>query len=135
MVSLAPEVMYAALVAGFTGLLWIPIVLNRIREIGLLGALKNPERGVQPKADWAYRLTAAHRNAVENLAVFAPLALAVQVLGMSTPMTAMACMVFFWARVVHAMVYAVGLPVARTLAFTVGFLCEAVLFLHLFAIV
>ena len=44
----------------------------------------------------------------------------------------MACAVYFWARVAHLIVYTLGLPVFRTLAFTVGFLAQAVLALAIF---
>ncbi len=91
MTNQTPELTYGALSAAFTGLLWIPIVLNRFYEIGVWPTLKNPQRGAQPHVDWAYRLASAHHNAVENLVVFAPLALAVHALGMGAPMTALAC--------------------------------------------
>jgi len=48
--------------------------------------------------------------------------------------TVYACAVYFWARVAHLIVYTMGLPVFRTLAFTVGFLAQAVLALAIFKI-
>jgi uncharacterized MAPEG superfamily protein len=42
--------------------------------------------------------------------------------------------VYFWARAAHLIVYTTGLPVFRTLAFTVGFLAKAVLALAIFGI-
>jgi uncharacterized MAPEG superfamily protein len=53
----------------------------------------------------------------------------------STKWTVLACAVYFWARVAHLIVYTMGLPVFRTLAFTVGFLAQAVLVLGIFKIV
>ena len=50
----------------------------------------------------------------------------------STKWTVIACMVYFWARVAHVIVYALGIPVFRTLTFTVGFLAQAVLALAIF---
>ena len=44
----------------------------------------------------------------------------------------LACAVYFWARVAHTIVYTMGLPVFRTLAFTVGFIAQAVLVLAVF---
>ena len=46
-----------------------------------------------------------------------------------------ACAVYFWACVVHLIVYTLGLPIFRTLAFTVGFLAQAVLALAIFKVV
>jgi uncharacterized MAPEG superfamily protein len=43
--------------------------------------------------------------------------------------------VYFWARVAHVIVYSMGLPVFRTLAFTVGFFAQVVLALAIFRIV
>jgi len=131
MSALSPEITYTALSAALTGLLWIPIVLNRLREIGVWAALKNPEPDLQPKAAWAYRLANAHRNAIENLVVFAPLALSVHMLGLGAPATALACALYFWSRLAHAVIYTLGVPVLRTIAFLIGFGAQATLFLRI----
>ena len=47
----------------------------------------------------------------------------------------LACAVYFWARLAHLVVYTMGLPVFRTLAFTVGFVAQAVLALAIFKVV
>jgi uncharacterized MAPEG superfamily protein len=77
----------------------------------------------------------AHDNAIENLIVFAPLVLILSELDYSTKATAYAAAVYFWARVAHLLVYTLGLPVFRTLAFTVGFVAQVVLALGIFRIV
>jgi uncharacterized MAPEG superfamily protein len=64
-------------------------------------------------------------NAVENLVVFAVLVLVAHAAGISNGATATASMVYFWARVVHAIAYALAVPWVRTLAFTVSFLAQA----------
>ncbi len=86
-----------------------------------------PSRNDKPQAEWANRLMFAHDNAVENLVIFAPLVLILNAADYSTKWTVLACAVYFWARVAHLIVYTLGLPVFRTLAFTVGFLAQAVL--------
>lgn len=131
MPQLSVEMHYLVLTAGFTGVLWVPIILNRIIEMGPWTALKNPQPDVRPEADWAYRLANAHRNALENLAVFAPLALAVHVLGVATPTTATASAAFFSSRVAHAIIYTFGIPLLRTIAFFIGFICQVLLAAHL----
>ncbi len=50
----------------------------------------------------------------------------------STESTVIACAVYFWARLAHAIVYTLGIPVLRTLAFTVGFLAQVALVLAVF---
>jgi hypothetical protein len=74
------ELFYLALTAVFTGLLWIPYVLDRfaVRGIGdTVGYPDNPK----PQHPWAQRLMKAHVNAVENLVVFATLVLVASALG------------------------------------------------------
>jgi uncharacterized MAPEG superfamily protein len=127
MTSLSPELLYTALSAALTGSLWIPVIVNRLREMGVWRALKNPEPDVRPRANWAYRLANAHRNAIENLVVFAPLAMSVHVLEIGTTTTASAAAVFFWSRLAHAMIYTFGVPLLRTVAFVLGFGAQATL--------
>ena len=133
--TLSPEITYTALSAGLTGALWMPIIVNRLAEMGMWKALSNPEPDVRPHANWAYRLASAHRNAIENLVVFAPLALAVQLLGLGTGLTATACAAFFWSRVAHVAIYTFGVPLLRTIAFVIGFGAQTVLFLRLFGLI
>lgn len=125
--ALTAELQATAFSALFTGLLWIPIIVNRLAEMGPWKALSNPEPDVRPHADWAHRLAHAHRNALENLAVFAPLAIGVHVLGLGTAMTAAAAVTFVVARVAHAAIYTLGIPLLRTIAFFIGFICQMVL--------
>jgi uncharacterized MAPEG superfamily protein len=42
--------------------------------------------------------------------------------------------VYFWARLAHVIIYTLGIPVLRTLSFTVGFLAQAVLALAIFKV-
>lgn len=135
MANLSPELTYTALSAALTGVLWMPIIANRLLEMGVWKALKNPEPDLRPHADWAYRLANAHRNAIENLVVFAPLALAVHMQGLGAPVTALACMLFFWSRVAHAVIYTMGVPLLRTIAFLIGFGAQTTLLLRLFGAV
>jgi len=129
------ELFWLTLTVILTGLLWIPYVLNRCQVRGLTGAMANPARGDKPLAPWATRLMFAHDNAVENLVIFAPLVLILNSMDYSTKWTALATAVYFWARVAHLVVYTLGLPVFRTLAFTVGFVAQAVLALAVFRLV
>ena len=121
------ELFWLTLTVILTGLLWVPYVLNRIMVRGLFPAMANPSRTDKPQTEWANRLMFAHDNAIENLIVFAPLVLILQAADISTPTTVLACAVYFWSRVVHLVVYTLGLPIFRTLAFFVGFVAQAVL--------
>ena len=118
------ELLYLALISALTGLLWVPYILDRIAVGGLADAVGYPA-APKPQSAWAVRLIKAHRNAVENLVVFAALVLVANAAGISNGVIAGAAIVYFWARIVHAVAYAFGVPWVRTLAFTVGFVAQA----------
>ena len=118
------ELQYLVYVTVFTGLLWVPYILDRIATRGLLDAVGYPENP-KPQSPWALRLLKAHLNAVENLVVFAALVLAAVAAGVSNSVIASASVVYFWARVVHALGYTFAVPWVRTLAFAVGFFAQA----------
>jgi uncharacterized MAPEG superfamily protein len=126
------ELMWLTLTVILTGLMWVPYILDRVAIRGLMGAMANPSRHDKPQSAWAQRLYFAHSNAVENLVVFAPLVLILDSLGHQTETTAIACAVYFWARLIHVVVYTMGVAVLRTLAFTVGFLAQLALVLAIF---
>lgn len=110
-----------------TGVLWIPYIIDRAMVRGLMGSMANPSPALAPQSPWAVRLQAAHYNGVENLVVFAPLVLILHALNTSTGATVLACAVFFWARLAYTVIYTLGIPGLRTLAFAVGFVCQVVL--------
>jgi uncharacterized MAPEG superfamily protein len=120
------ELLYLIWVTVLTGVIWIPYILDRIVVWGLADTVGYPENP-KPQSPWARRLMKAHINAIENLVVFAALVLAAHAAGVSNSVTAAACVVYFWARVAHLVVYAFAVPWVRTLAFTVGFLSQATL--------
>jgi uncharacterized MAPEG superfamily protein len=126
------ELLWLTLTVILTGLLWIPYVLDRIMTRGLMGAMANPSRNDTPQSAWAQRLYFAHTNAVENLIIFAALVLILDAEGRSTAATVTACAVYFWARLAHVIVYALGIPVVRTLAFAAGFVAQVTLVLAIF---
>jgi uncharacterized MAPEG superfamily protein len=119
--KLTPELYYLVLTAALTLLMWLPYVVGRILAHGLMPAMANPDPINRPDPIWAQRAQKAHANAAANLAVFAPLVIVAAMAGVSTPATVMAAKIYFAARLVHYVVYAAGIPVLRTLAFTVGF--------------
>jgi uncharacterized MAPEG superfamily protein len=124
--TMKTELLYLTYVAALTGLLWIPYILDRIAVRGVIDTVGYPENP-KPQSPWAQRLMKAHTNAIENLAVFAALVLAAEVAGVTSSAVATACMVYFWARLIHAVSYTFAMPWVRTLAFTVGFFAQAVI--------
>ena len=117
-------------VAALTGIIWMPYILNTINVRGLMDAVGYPS-DPPPLSPWATKMKAAHYNAVENLVVFAALVLIANAAGISNDVTVLASKVYLWARVVHVVSYTMAVPFLRTLAFTVGFACQAALVLQL----
>jgi uncharacterized MAPEG superfamily protein len=128
------ELFWLTLTVILTGVMWIPYIINRAQVRGLMGALANPSRADKPQSEWANRMMFAHDNAVENLVIFAPLVLILNAIDYSSRWTVLACAVYFWARLAHALVYTFGIAVVRTLTWTIGFLAQAVLALAIFKI-
>lgn len=126
------ELFYLTCTAILTGVLWVPYILDRFVRRGIVGTVGYPDHPA-PQSPWAVRLMKAHANAVENLVVFATLVLVAHAAGISTPALAMACAVFFWARLAHAIVYTLSIPWLRTLAFIVGVAAEVVIVWQIFA--
>jgi uncharacterized MAPEG superfamily protein len=120
------ELLYLVYVTVFTGVLWVPYILDRIGKWGLVTTVGYPTNP-PPQSPWARRLMKAHFNAVENLVIFAALVLAAHALGVSNSAIATAAMVYFWARMVHAAAYTFAIPWVRTLAFAVGFFAQALI--------
>lgn len=118
--KLTPELYCLTLVALATILMWVPYTLARIVTRGVMAALANPDPSFAPDPAWAERARRAHSNAIENLAVFAPLVLIAALVGVSTPATVFAAKLYLAARLVHYLVYAAGIPVVRTLSFVTG---------------
>jgi uncharacterized MAPEG superfamily protein len=76
-----------------------------------------------PLPDWVNRANRAHINAVEGFAPFAAVVLIAHAAGVSDAVTAASAAVFFWARLVHAIVHVSGFSAfrARTVLFSVGY--------------
>jgi uncharacterized MAPEG superfamily protein len=122
------ELYWLTLTVLMTALFWVPYILDRLAVRGPVPALTDtkPESG-GPHSLWARRAIRAHQNAVENLVIFAPAVLIAHALNISTPATRAAVVVYFFARLVHFVVYTIGIPVLRTLAFAVGLAAQIVL--------
>ena len=76
----------------------------------------------------AGRLERALNNSVTAMVLFAPAVLLIVVTEQSNNATVLACQVFLLARVVYLPAYAFKLTGIRSLAWTTGLLCTAVLY-------
>jgi len=127
---MSSELLSLTYVTALTAVIWMPYVINTIMVRGLIKAVGYPT-DPEPLSPWAAKMKAAHANAVENLVVFATLVLIANAAGVSNETTVMACTVYFWARVLHLVSYTLAIPWIRTVAFVIGFGCQAALILQL----
>ncbi len=118
------ELYYLLFAAILTGVLWIPVVIGYVVSRGNLKPADYVTAPTSLLPDWVNRANRAHLNAVENFAQFAAVVLIAHALGVSTPVTAAAAAVYFWARAAHAVIHISGfsLFMARTVVFTVGWI-------------
>jgi uncharacterized MAPEG superfamily protein len=122
MIALHSEELYwLILTLIMTSVYWLPYIINRMLEQGILKAIWDPLGDTRTDKPWANRMMQAHYNAVENLVIFAPLVILVQVTGMNSPATAIACMIYFFTRLAHYFVFTFAMPVLRVVTFLVGF--------------
>jgi uncharacterized MAPEG superfamily protein len=88
-------------------------------QVGLPTLAGNRE-GLAEMKGWAGRARRAHLNMIENLVLFASLVLIVAVANKANATTATGAMIFFWARVAYAIIYLIGIPWLRTVAWAVS---------------
>jgi uncharacterized MAPEG superfamily protein len=119
-VKYSPELYSLTLISTATALMWVPYVLARMTTHGVMRAIGNPGPGYPSDAPWVDRAKRAHMNAIENLAVFAPLVLVAAIIEVSTKATVLSAQIYVAARVAHYVIYTAGIPVVRTLAFLIG---------------
>ena len=124
------DLFFLTLSAGLCAILWVPYILSRVQTWGLVNAVGYPENPPELPA-WARRAYRTHQNMVENLAPFAALVLVAHVAGVANETTALGAMLFFWARVAHAIVFILGIPWLRTLAFVVSWIGILLIFLQI----
>ena len=116
---MTPELTYLVATCVLSLVLWVPYILGRISAWGLIETMGYPQREL-PQPEWAVRMRKAHANLTENLVPFAGLVIAANLASLGNEMTALGAMIFFCARVAHAIVYTLGIPIARTLTFAAG---------------
>ena len=103
-------------------LAWVLILVAAgpgLMKNGLGWAMGNRD-SAPPPAPWEARAKRASANMQENIALFAILVLVAHVSGRHGDLSALGAIVFFAARVAHAVVYIAGIPGVRTIAWAVS---------------
>lgn len=120
------EVRYLVWTAILTLLIRIPWLIDKVRVRGLGKVTDYPDDS-EPLSDWGRRTWIAHEDALQNLILFAVLVTGLQFAGQSNEWTVMAAATFFWARLVHFLVYAAGIPRIKTVAYVAAYAALLVL--------
>ncbi|SHJ96519.1 MAPEG family protein [Shimia gijangensis] len=111
---------YTALSALWIAIAWVPYILDRIKVRGLMDALANYDPNAIPQSAWAQRAMRAHNVAVQAFVAFGPLAAIAMIKMPDDPYPGTLAMGFFFGIVAHYIIYAIGIPVLRTLAFALA---------------
>lgn len=98
-----------------------------IRSVGLK-PLINSRDGLPPPQGFHARALRCVDNHREGLAVFAPLVLVAAFAQVSNGTTVLGAQLFFYSRVAHAVLYLVGAPMIRPLAWAVGLVATIMIF-------
>ena len=118
---MTPDLTYLAYSALLLGLLWIPYFVGQTITNGLPTPATYRDPTMPEAPLWVQRANRAHINNVQVFAPFAALVLIAHISGQANAMTALWAMVFFWARLAHAIVHLLGIAYIRTVAFLIGF--------------
>ncbi len=102
-------VLLQLVIQATTGVSWgLPYLMSTRDE-------QKPVEGVM-----AQRINRAFHNIMESFPVFVAAVLAVVATAHLSPTTALGAQLYFWGRVAYLPMYVFGIPVARTLAWTVS---------------
>jgi uncharacterized MAPEG superfamily protein len=83
------------------------------RQFGLSDLAGNRD-SLPAATGWAGRAQRAHHNMLENLMLFAILVLVTEVANKNSAMTGLGAQLFFWTRLIYAVIYVIGVPWLRT---------------------
>jgi uncharacterized MAPEG superfamily protein len=125
---MSTDLKYLALTAILTATLWIPYVVAQVKTNGPLKPENYVDPTPRPLPAWGMRANRTYVNAVETFAPFAALVIVAHLAGKANAMTAFWATCYFWLRLAHAVVFLLGLPLVRTVLFTLGYIAVAGIF-------
>ncbi|MFI5033344.1 MAG: MAPEG family protein [Reyranellales bacterium] len=128
---MTPDLKYLlfSVVLAFVQVLIAAAAANHV--VGLVTLAGNRDR-LPEYTGFAGRAKRAHLNMIENMVLFSALVLIAAVAGKANATTAMGALIFFWARLVYAVIYLLGVPWLRTLAWVVSVIGMIMIALQLF---
>jgi uncharacterized MAPEG superfamily protein len=116
---MSPELTYLlfSVLLTFVQVLIAAAAANQV--VGL-NTLAGNREGLTELPGFAGRAKRAHLNMLENMVLFSALVLVAVVANKTNATTALGALIFFWARLVYAVIYLIGVPWLRTLAWFVS---------------
>jgi uncharacterized MAPEG superfamily protein len=113
---------YLVLSGMLTVLLWTPYILSRMVTWGLAGFLNSYPKDIPAQPAWAERAQRVHLNMVETMPAFIAVVVGAGYLVADTAGNSIGewAAVFFFARVVHAIVFSLAIPYLRTPTYLVS---------------
>jgi uncharacterized MAPEG superfamily protein len=114
-------------------LLFVLILIQSSAGAAAQGAMRmaGNRDDVGPPTPWQARTKRLVDNHREGLALFGPLVVIAALVSISTPMTVLGAQLFFFSRVAHAIIYLAGWPFVRPIAWLIGIVGTAMIFLAL----
>ncbi len=97
-----------------------------------LPTLAGNREGMAELTGFSGRARRAHLNMIENMVLFAVLVLVAAITNKANATTAMGALIFFWARLVYAVIYLLGIAWLRTVAWAVSVIGMIMIALQLF---
>ena len=124
-----PELMWLVWAVALTVVQMLVAVTGAFLQVGLPMLVGNRDN-MPALAGWAGRADRAHHNMIENLVLFAALILTASVAGKANDLVVLGAQIFFWARLVYAGVYLIGIPWLRTGVWLVSMIGLVLIFLQ-----
>jgi uncharacterized MAPEG superfamily protein len=125
-----PEMMLLAWAVVLTLAQMLVAATGAASQYGPMPLFGNRE-GLPALTGWAGRAQRAHRNMLENFALFAALVLVAVISGKTNATTLLGAQLFLWARLAYAVIYLAGVPYLRTAAWLVSVIGLVMVFLQL----
>ena len=119
------ELFYLTLLSIFATMMWVPYIVGvNIHPSDNENADFVRPRDLSTLPEWVHRAHRAHLNLLEQLLPMAILILIANQLAVSNIVTGWCVVVFFWARIVHAIGMITGYTLfpARSIVFSIGWL-------------
>lgn len=118
------------MLAWSVALLFVLVLIQAtagVRAQGLM-TMAGPRDNLKEPSVFQARTKRIVDNHREGLTLFAPLVLIAALVNVSNDLTVWGAQLFFYSRVVHALLYLFGVPAVRPLAWAVGIVGTAMVF-------